>query len=118
MRKLLIVCLLGLTGCAIDPVTYNAETPDAASLSMRDRPGSPFLAGHNGITSVDGLGMQNGPARSLRLKPGKHVLGYDCPGWLYVDDRPRLSHEFAAGAIYELDCGKEPHIEQVGPATP
>lgn len=119
MRNLLFLCVLGLAGCISGPVVYDSGAAIAtASLSMGDNPGYPFVAGKSGFISVDGFGIRNGPAQSLQLKPGKHSLAYDCPGWFVMDGPPRLAHDFAAGAAYELVCaGKEPHVELVGPGN-
>jgi hypothetical protein len=110
MRNVLASAVLLLAGCsALAPVSSSAE----ASLFVRDQSRYPFKAGFDGIASVDGTPVAGGPLRSVQLVPGRHTLGYSCPGWFSTDHLPTLSYVFAAGVRYELDCSTEPHVVQV-----
>ena len=114
MRIVSLLFVTLLAGCASDPFVFSSGTgSSAAVLTVRERPGYPFAAGRDGVTQVDGRGVLGGPSRTVSLKPGVHVVTYSCPGWLSVDGYPELSYTFQPGSRYELDCGKEPHIELV-----
>ena len=116
MRNIWFLLVTLLAGCASDPFASSSRLGTGASpavLTVRERPAYPFAEGRDGVTQVDGRAVPGGPSRTVKLKPGSHVVTYSCPGWFSVDGYPELSYTFQPGSRYELDCGKEPHVEPV-----
>jgi hypothetical protein len=61
-----------------------------------------------GIYSVDG---HPAPGGTMRVSPGKHVIEFSCPGYMYTDNAPQLKATFEAGKSYEMSCdGTKPSI--------
>ena len=61
-----------------------------------------------GIYGADG-DFING-VRTLYLSPGKHTIGYMCPGWVFLDYAPETPVEVIAGKKYELLCNSETNM--------
>lgn len=111
MRSITALFCLSMAGCAgmpfsVDPVPSHSMS----TLTLGTRTNYPISLGYNGIWSVDGRDMPKGPVQSISVVPGKRAIGYLCPGWLFMDGPPTLSHVFEAGRRYEIDCEKTPSI--------
>ena len=102
MRSLLIFSLALAPGCsAIVPIS-TVSSPNTASLLMRDADGMPF-EGLDGIWRVDTYQFR-APQVRIYIAPGKHSVGYQCPGTISTDDGASLQYKFEAGRSYELVC--------------
>lgn len=114
MRPSILVLALILGGCAATP--FATTGPDAgatARLAIGDRVHYAFVPGRDGIISVDGRTVPEGPVRETRLVPGRRTIGYACPGWVTVDGPATMSRTFVAGGRYMLTCEDPPAIKQV-----
>lgn len=107
MRLFALAAAVLLSGCS--------TIPDSAPATLEFVPTpSDTLAG--GIWSVDWEELQGAPVASTSLRPGKRVIGYTCPGLLFVDNPPELRFRFASGAKYSLTCdGRTPTVREVAP---
>jgi hypothetical protein len=107
MRLLALAAAVLLSGCS----TIRVNAP--ATLEFVPTPGD-ALAG--GIWSVDWEELQGAPVGAATLRPGKRVIGYTCPGFLFVDNPPELRFRFASGIKYFLSCdGRTPTVREVAP---
>jgi len=114
MRVLLVLCLVFLAGCVSLPFAASQSTDQPmAQLTMVSRSTYPSMPKYDGIWSVDGHDIPNGPVQSVFVAPGKRDIGYLCPGWISMDGFPSLSHTVVAGKHYEINCEKEPYIRMV-----
>ena len=111
MRNLVALLCLSLAGCVSAPFSADpvSERP-MATLTIGPRAGYPVLQKHDGIWSVDSRDIPNGPVQSLFVVPGKHKIGYNCPGWITMDGPAILPYVFEADRRYEINCEKEPYI--------
>lgn len=57
-----------------------------------------------GILNVDGHAVNEGRQVALTLAPGLRTIGHPCPGWMFVDADPMVSHDFAASRHCEPSC--------------
>jgi hypothetical protein len=114
MRTPLLFGLLLLTGCVSSPFSVS-PSPDhpMVLLTISARSGYPSVPQYDGIWSIDGRDIPKGPVQSIHIAPGEHEISYLCPGWISMDGFPSLPYVFAAGAHYEINCEKNPHIELV-----
>lgn len=114
MRLPVLLLLVGLGGCVTAP--FATTVPDAstmARLAVGDRVNYAFVAGRDGILSIDGRSVPDSPVRDIWLVPGRRTIGYACPGWVTVDGPATLSRTFVAGGRYRLTCEDPPAIKQV-----
>ena len=114
MRRSILCLCVGLAGCASAPfATTPADVGAMARLSVVDRVNYAFVAGRDGVISVDGRAVPGGPVREIWIAPGHRAIGYACPGWLTMDGSAMLSRTFVAGGRYRLTCDDPPAIKQV-----
>lgn len=114
MRFPVLLLCVGVGGCATGPFANAApDASDMARLAIGDRVNYAFVAGRDGILSVDGRTVPGSPAREIRIAPGRRTVGYACPGWVTVDGPATLSRTFVAGGQYRLTCEDPPAIKQV-----
>jgi len=99
----LLMSLPLLTGCATTPSNDAAAAKElAATLS--------FVAGDKpldhgaGIYSVGDFFPPRAPVTSIQIAPGNRNIGYNCPGYIFVDGSATVWHKFQGGKSYELYC--------------
>jgi hypothetical protein len=79
-----------------------SPAPGSASLSIRDAESKAF-GKLDGLWYVDSYRF-NAPHNRIYIAPGHRIVGYQCPGWISMDDFPSLKYTFAAGKSYEMVC--------------
>jgi hypothetical protein len=100
---LLLLFVLGTSGCATTSGNDAAGANElAATLS--------FVAGDRsldrgaGIYSVGEYFPPLAPVTTIQIAPGSRNIGYNCPGYIFVDGSPTVWHTFQGGKYYELMC--------------
>lgn len=102
-RTLLAAMIAAVSACSSLPAVMESSA-DAAQLSFR-APSEVFPDNRRGgIFTVDGHAMKEGRQGVLKIAPGLRTIGYLCPGWMFIDGYPKVSHDFAASRLYELSC--------------
>ena len=106
--------MLLLAGCASAPFVLDpANETSLAYLKMEsDLEEKWWWDGYHGIRAIDDHDVPSGAALSLFVKPGAHVVGYSCPGWIFLDSPPTIQHVFEPGGRYVLSCTGEAHIRR------
>lgn len=102
-RSLLAAMIASATACSWTPSVLESSAV-AAQLPFRDTTEVFPDNRLGGILTVDGHAVKEGRKVALTLAPGLRTIGYLCPGWLFVDAYPTVSHDFAASRHYELSC--------------
>jgi hypothetical protein len=99
---LTILLLALLSACASAPP---AATELAATLSFvaGDKP----LDRGSGIYSIGNYNLPREPMKVVYIAPGYREIGYNCPGYIFVDNPPTVLHKFLGGKQYELFCDKD-----------
>ena len=107
------VCSL-LAGCASHHfAVVPSSSHSLAALALHASEGDSISTGYDGIWSVDGRDVPDGPVQSIFVAAGKRTVGYNCPGWIFTDAPPTLEYVFEADKRYEVICGKRPSIRLV-----
>ena len=103
MRITLIIGLAFVSGCStmLWPAS-SSPTRNSASLSIRDAEGGAFGA-LDGLWYVDTYRFKT-PQSRIYIAPGQRAVGYQCPGWMSMDDYPSFKYSFEAGKSYEMVC--------------
>ncbi len=78
-----------------------------ATLVMGARQGHAVNKQSDGVWSIDKKYLPSGPAQVVYVAPGRRKIGYNCPGFLFMDNPPTLEHNFEAGKLYEIVCDGE-----------
>jgi hypothetical protein len=111
----LFLLVLGLLpGCAAFKPTAPASKELAATLLFvqGDKP----LDVGSGIVSVGNYYFPSAPVKLTYIAPGEREIGYNCPGYIYVDGPPTVAQTFEGGKRYELFCrGGRPVIRVQAP---
>jgi hypothetical protein len=112
MRRILAICCICMAGCASSPFSL-APRPEQpmALLKLGARSGHPASLEYNGIWSVDNRNIPGGPVQSIWVAPGKHTIGYICPGIVVFDGYQTASQDFVASERYEISCEDESGIK-------
>ena len=114
-RILLLLGFLSLfTGCtALKPTAPGSEELAATLLFVRgDKP----LDAGSGIVSVGNYFFPSAPVKVAHIAPGEREIGYNCPGYIYVDGPPTVLQAFEGGKRYELFCrGGKPILRVQAP---
>jgi hypothetical protein len=111
----LLVSLIAVSGCA---TTSDNEAAGAKELAVT----LSFVAGDRpldlgaGIYSVGDYFPPRAPVTSIRIAPGSRNIGYNCPGYIFVDGSPTVWHKFQGGKHYELFCNAGKPIFRVKPS--
>ena len=104
MSKILAIStsLIVLAGCsARAPFVAESPSDGYAKLTVVGNPDSPGEEfGINGV----GDPFQFKARPTVYLAKGRRVVWYGCPGFVYTDSGPSISHHFQAGESYELVC--------------
>lgn len=70
----------------------------------------------SGIVLVGNYYFPSAPVKLAYVAPGESTIGYNCPGYIYVDRPPTLVQAFEGGKRYELSCrGGKPVIRVQAP---
>jgi len=102
-RNLFVLLVLGLLlGCTAFKPTSPASKELAATLLFvqGDKP----LDVGSGIVSVGSYYFPSAPVKLAHIAPGEREIGYNCPGYMYVDGPPTVVQTFEGGGRYELFC--------------
>ena len=93
---------LMVVGCA---TTSDSALPSeielAASLS--------FVAGDTPLdrgAGIQSVGDHFVLTTQIQIAPGMRKIGYNCPGFIFVDGAPTVWHRFKGGVAYEMYCVK------------
>ena len=108
---LLLLALALLPGCTAFKPTAPASKELAATLIFvqGDKP----LDMGSGIVSVGNYYFPSAPVTLAYIAPGERAIGYNCPGYIYVDGPPTVVQTFEGGKSYELSChGGKPVIRE------
>ena len=70
-----------------------------------------FVRGDNPADKTSGIysiGDYSLPLVSVQVNvaPGLRNIGYNCPGYIFVDGPPSVSFKFEGGLTYEMACQK------------
>ena len=95
MKVFLLLVVVALGGCA------HIQQSPAAYLEFA-HPVSGALDG-GGIWAIDDR-LFSAPVASVTLRPGKRIVGYSCPGNLFVDWPPEVLYSFEPGRSYTIRC--------------
>ena len=88
------------------------SSSNSASLSIRDADSKTF-GELDGLWYVDTYRFKT-PQSRIYIAPGHRAVGYQCPGWMSMDDFPSLQYTFEAGKNYEMVCAaKGPVIHRL-----
>jgi hypothetical protein len=90
-----------LNGCASVPPSAT-ELAATVSFVEGDRP----LDRGAGIYSVGNYNLPREPSLVVYVAPGYREIGYNCPGYIFVDGAPTVSYKFWGGEQYEIFCDK------------
>lgn len=95
---------MAISGCASYSV---ADTPPQgfARLTFVPGEGKPLGPGYGGIRAV-GKTLIHPGLDAVWVRPGTRSVGYACPGVIFMDRPPTLTHDFEPGARYELACDR------------
>ena len=106
MRIIMIIGLAFVSGCSamLWPASSNPSR-NSASLSIRDAEGKAFGA-LDGLWYVDTFRFKTLQNR-IYIAPGQRAVGYQCPGWMSMDDYPSFKYDFEARKSYEMVCGSK-----------
>jgi hypothetical protein len=111
---LFLLALALLPGCtAFKPTTPASKELAATLLFVQgDKP----LDVGSGIVSVGNYYFPSAPVKLAYIAPGGREIGYNCPGYIYVDGSPTVVQTFEGGKRYELFCrGGKPVIRVQAP---
>lgn len=101
---LLALCL-ATPGCA----TYSladAAPPGFARLGFVPAGGEAPRRNYDGLWAI-GTTPFDPPGRdAVWVRPGKRAVGYVCPGVIFMDWPPTITHTFEPGGRYELVCDR------------
>jgi hypothetical protein len=106
---LFLLALALLPGCtAFKPTTPASKELAATLLFVQgDKPLDVDL----GLVSVGNYYFPSAPVKLAYIAPGGREIGYNCPGYIYVDGPPTVVQTFVGGKRYELFCrGGKPVI--------
>jgi hypothetical protein len=97
LRVALIFLLttLLLNACATRPVS---------TLTMVDPPGVSLRYPGTGQVKTVSSAWVKGAPQTVSVHPGLRIIGYCCPEYVCLDDRPEIVHYFKSGTHYEMTC--------------
>ena len=103
MRAVLLVTAVLASGCSLmlRPASVSPSS-NSASLTFRDAHSKPF-GELDGIWYVDEYRFKT-PQTRIYITPGRRSVGYQCPGWMSMDDFASVQYAFDGGKSYEMVC--------------
>ena len=114
MRELALLLLIVLAGCSPATVLMTKPKSDRfASVQLASRPGIDVWRDYHGIWSVDYHAFRKATTLPVYVLEGERKIGYACPGSIFMDNPPTITHTFNAGVSYILECSSpEPTIHE------
>lgn len=96
-----LVAAIALMGCAASIVFGESANRELAATLIFEAGDRPLDEG-SGFYSVGEHYMAG--VKRMHIAPGKRRIGYNCPGWIFVDASPSVEHTFQGGHTYFVSC--------------